>query len=85
MVKLSHLYMTTGKTIALTIQTFVSKVMSLCFNTLSSFVIAILSSNKHFKFMFLLNTRRSCLGASAHHLIFNSRKVKVKVKSLSRV
>ena len=32
---LSHLYMTTGKTIALTIRTFVSKVMSLLFNTLS--------------------------------------------------
>ena len=33
MVQLSHLYMTTGKTIALTIQSFVSKVMSLLFNT----------------------------------------------------
>ena len=32
MVQLSHLYMTTGKTIAMTIQTFVSKVMSLLFN-----------------------------------------------------
>ena len=38
MVQLSHLYMTTGKTIALTIWTFVSKVMSLLFNTLSRFV-----------------------------------------------
>ena len=38
MVQLSHLYMTTGKTIALTIQTFSSKVMFLLFNTLSSFV-----------------------------------------------
>ena len=36
----SHPYMTTGKTIALTIWTFVSKVMSLLFNTLSRFVIA---------------------------------------------
>ena len=35
MVQLSHPYMTTGKTIALTIQTFVGKVMSLLFNTLS--------------------------------------------------
>ena len=34
-VQLSHLYMTTGKTIALTRQTFVDKVMSLVFNTLS--------------------------------------------------
>ena len=37
MVQLSHPYMTTGKTIALTIQTFVSKGMSLLFNTLSRF------------------------------------------------
>ena len=36
MVQLSHPYMTTGKTIALTIQTFVGKAMSLLFNTLSS-------------------------------------------------
>ena len=35
MVQMSHLYMTTGKTIALTILTFVGKVMSLLFNTLS--------------------------------------------------
>ena len=40
MIQLSHLYVTTGKTIALTIQTFVSKVMSLLFNVLSRFVIA---------------------------------------------
>ena len=42
-----HLYMTTGKTIALTIQTFVGKVMSLLFNTLSRFVIAFLPRIKH--------------------------------------
>ena len=41
-VPLSHPYMTTGKTIALTIRTFVSKVMSLLFNTLSRFVTAFL-------------------------------------------
>ena len=39
-VQLSQLYMTTGTTIALTIQTFVSRVMSLLFNILSKFVIA---------------------------------------------
>ena len=39
-VQLSHPYMTTGKTIALTRQTFVGKVMSLLFNMLSMFVIA---------------------------------------------
>ena len=40
MVQLSHPYMTTGKTITLTVQTFVGKVISLCFNTLSRVVIA---------------------------------------------
>ena len=42
MVQLSHPYITTGKTIALTRQTFVGKVMFLLFNTLSRFVIAFL-------------------------------------------
>ena len=40
MVQLSHLYMTAGKSIVLTIRTFVDKVISLLFNTLSRFVIA---------------------------------------------
>ena len=40
MVQLSHPYMTAGKTIALTIQTFVGKIMSLLFNMLSRFAIA---------------------------------------------
>ena len=42
MIQLSHLYMSTGKTIALTSWTFVGKVMSLLFNMLSRFVIAFL-------------------------------------------
>ena len=42
MVQLSHLSMTTGKTIALTIWTFVGKVVSLLFNTLSRFVLTFL-------------------------------------------
>ena len=46
MVQLSHLYMTTGKTIALTLWTFVSKVISLLFNTLSRFVMAFLPRSK---------------------------------------
>ena len=45
-VQLSHPYMTTGKTIALTRQNFVGKVMSLPFNMLSRWVIAFLSSSK---------------------------------------
>ena len=46
-VQLSHPYMTTGKTTALTIQTFVDKVISLLFNTLSQFVIRFLLRSKH--------------------------------------
>ena len=45
-VQLSHPYMTTGKTIALTRWTFVSKVMSLLFNMLSRLVIAFLPRSK---------------------------------------
>ena len=47
MVQLSHPYMITGKTIALTRQTFVSKVMSLLFNMLSRLVIAFFPGSKH--------------------------------------
>ena len=45
-VQLSHPCMTTGKTIALTIRTFVGKVMSLLFNMLSRFVIVFLPKSK---------------------------------------
>ena len=47
MVQFSHPYMTTGKTIALTRQTFVGKVMPLLFNMLSRLVIALLLRSKH--------------------------------------
>ena len=47
MVQLSHLYTATGKTKALTIWTFVGKVASLLFNTLSRFVIAFLPRSNH--------------------------------------
>ena len=46
-VQLSHLFMTTGKTIALTIWIFVSKVLSVLLNTLSRFIIAFLPRSKH--------------------------------------
>ena len=46
-VQLSHLYMTTGKTIALNVRTFVGKVMFLLFNMLSRLVIAFLPRSKH--------------------------------------
>ena len=47
MIQLLHLYMTTGKIIALTRWTFVGKVMSLLFNMLSRLVIAFLLRSKH--------------------------------------
>ena len=53
MVQLSHPYMTTGKTIVLTRQTFVSKVMSLLYNMLSRFVIVFLSRSKHLLILWL--------------------------------
>ena len=49
-VQLSHPYMTTGKTIALTRWTFVGKVMSLPFNMLSRLVITFLPRSKHLLF-----------------------------------
>ena len=67
MVQLSHPYMTTGKTIALTIQIFVGKVMSLLFNMLSRFVIAFLSKSKC-----LLTSRLQALYA----VIFEPKKIK---------
>ena len=55
MVQLSHPYMTTGKTTALAIQTFVDKVMTLLFNTLSKFVIAFLLRSKDLLIPWLLS------------------------------
>ena len=51
--QLSHSYLIAGNTIALTIWTFVGKVMSLLFNTLSRFVIAILPGSKCLLFPFI--------------------------------
>ena len=47
MVQFSYVYMTIGKTIALAICIFVSKMISLLFNMLSRFVIAILPRSNH--------------------------------------
>ena len=52
-VQLSHPYMTTGKTIALTRQTFVGKVMSLLFNMLCRLVIIFLPRSKHLSISWL--------------------------------
>ena len=61
MFQLSHLYMTTGKTVALTIQTFVGKVMSLLFNTPSRFVIAFLPKSKRLLIVMLEKTLQNSL------------------------
>ena len=58
MVQLSHLYKTTENTIALTIQTFVGKEMSLLFNMLSRFVIAFFPRSKHLNFTGALTIHR---------------------------
>ena len=61
MVQLSHLDVTTRKIIALTIETFLSKVMSLFLNMLSRFVIAFLPRSKHLLISWLQNiTRNVC-------------------------
>ena len=57
MAQLSHPHMTTGKTIALTIRTFVDKVLSLLFNMLSRLLIA-----------FLLRIKRLLISWCSHHL-----------------
>ena len=56
MVQLSNPYMTTGKTIALTRQTFVGKVMSLLFNIMLRFVIAFLPRSKSLLISWLQST-----------------------------
>ena len=56
MAQLSHSYMTTGKTIALTCRTFVGKPMSLLFNMLSRLVIAFLPRSKHLLILWLQST-----------------------------
>jgi len=62
-VQLSHPYMTTGKTIALTRRTFVGKVMSLLFNVLSRLAITFLPRTKHLLISWLQFTICSDFGA----------------------
>ena len=62
-VQLSHPYMTTGKTIALTRWTFVCKVMSLLFNMLSRLVITFLPRSKHLLIFMAVVTICSDFGA----------------------
>ena len=62
-VQLSHPYMTTGKTIALTRRTFVGKVMSLLYNRLSRLVIAFLPRSKHLLISWLQSPSAVIFGA----------------------
>ena len=62
MVQLSHPYMTTGKTTALTRWTFVGKVMSLLFNMLSRLVITFLPRSKHLLILWLQSPSAVILG-----------------------
>ena len=68
MVQLSHPYMTTGKTIAMTRWTFVSKVMSLLSNMLSRLVIAFLPRSKHFFNFIAVVTTCSDFGAQENKM-----------------
>ena len=60
-VQLSHLYMTTGKTIVLIIRTFVGNIMSLLFNMLSRFVITFLPRSKSLLISWLLSPSTAIL------------------------
>ena len=77
MVQRSHLYMTTGKTIALTVQNFVGKLMSLFFNILSRFVRAFLPRSKCLNFMAAVTIRSDLraqenkIGQCPHSLPFS--------------
>ena len=68
-VQLSHPYMTTGKTTALTRQTFVGKVMSLLFDILSRFVIQ--TTVYHYAFIKYLTRARCCVGHQNSPWIFS--------------
>ena len=72
-VQLLHQYKTTGKIIALTICTFVGKVMSQLFNTLSRFVIDFLQRSKHLLILWLQST---------FTLIFEPNKMKPESRSV---
>jgi len=68
MVQLSHPYMTTGKTIAFTIWTFVGKVMSLLFNILSRLVRVFLPRSKHLLISWLQSPSAVIFGAQENKI-----------------
>ena len=67
-VQISHLYMTTGKNIALTRRTFVGKVISLLFNMLSRLVITVLPRSKH-PIQLFVTLDYSLPGSSVHGIL----------------
>ena len=67
-VQLSHPYMTTGKTVALTRRIFVGKVMSLLFNMLSRLVIAFLPRSKRLLISWLQSPSAVIFGAQKHEV-----------------
>ena len=76
-VQLSHLCMTIGKTIALTRWTFVSKVMSLLFNTLSRFVTAFLPSSKHLLILWLQESGSQAISSGGNKKPFSRKPTKL--------
>ena len=70
-VQLSHPYMTTGKTVALTRWTFVGKVMSLLFNMLSRLVITFLPRNKRLLISWLQSPSAVILDTHTQKIIIN--------------
>ena len=72
MVHLSHPYITTGKTVALTVWTFVSKVMSLHFNSLSGLVIAFLPRSKCLLISWLQSASTVIFSQFSHSVVSNS-------------
>ena len=76
-VQLSHMYMTTGKTIALTRWTFVSKVMSLLFSTLSRFATAFLPSSKHLLILWLQERGNQAISSGGKNKPFSCKPTKL--------
>ena len=70
MAQLWHPYMTTGKNVALTIKTFVGKIMSLLFNMLSRFVITFLPRSKHLLISWLPSPSVVIFGAQENKVYY---------------
>ena len=77
LIQLSHPYMTSGKTIALTRQTFVGKVLSLLFNMLSRLVVTFLPRTKRFFFFFFFQASFNFMAAVTICSDFGAQKNKV--------